>query len=272
MRTARALVVFAALLVVTPAAAAPPTVHASVDRRSVGLGDAFRYTVEAREPGPEAPSVVADAGPFEVVVPPQTSTSQSGGFTVVRVEQTLMCLDRGCLPGAHARRVALPRARATTGRATASAPPVDVTLEPRVASSAVAAPRAAYRRQVQVPPASTRLPAGVLAILLAGAAAVVAATAFALLARGRRGTRSPVVQGRVAGGLDRALRFLRESAARPAPDRRRAADFAARVAEAHGGTALADEATRTAWAPPEPEPADVGVLADRIERALGNPR
>jgi hypothetical protein len=91
-----------------------------------------------------------------------------------------------------------------------------------------------------------------------------------------RGVRRPdalLLQGRVAGGLERALRLLRESAGRPAPDRRRAADYAGRAAAAErGGAQLSDDASRVAWSPPDPEPTDVGALAERIETALGSER
>jgi hypothetical protein len=78
------------------------------------------------------------------------------------------------------------------------------------------------------------------------------------------------VRDRIAGGLERALRLLRESAGRPVPDRRRAADYAGRAAAALGGAQVAGEASRIAWAPPDPEPADVGALAEHIESAVGS--
>jgi hypothetical protein len=54
------------------------------------------------------------------------------------------------------------------------------------------------------------------------------------------------------------------------PDRRRAADYAGLAAAARGGAQVADEASRVAWAPPDPEPADVGALAKHIESAVGS--
>jgi hypothetical protein len=53
------------------------------------------------------------------------------------------------------------------------------------------------------------------------------------------------------------------------PDRRRAADYAGLAAAACGGAQVADEASRIAWAPPDPEPTDVGALAEHIESAVG---
>jgi hypothetical protein len=66
--------------------------------------------------------------------------------------------------------------------------------------------------------------------------------------------------------LVRALRLLRESASRSAPDRRRAADLLARVARTRGAPPLADEATRFAWSPEQPQPGAATALADEADR------
>jgi hypothetical protein len=70
------------------------------------------------------------------------------------------------------------------------------------------------------------------------------------------------------GRLERALRLLRESARRPGPDRRRAADYLAQTLEAGAALPLARDATRVAWSPPEPAPIDVESLAARAEAEL----
>ena len=264
MKAAAALIL---ALCFAPAAGAA-TVHATVDHEAVGLGDPFRYTVEARAASGTV-RVVADTGPFAVVAAPKTSRSRAGGITIVRVEQTLACLDRGCVPGTEPRRVLLPAARAISSTGSAVAPAVSITLTPRVAASAVAAARAAYRRQVEVPPPSTRISLGAAAVILAAAAAALIAFAVLPLWRGLRHQRTVPAQARVVGGLERALRLLRESAGRPVPDRRRAADYAGRAAAARGGAEVAGEASRIAWAPPNPQPADVGTLAEHIESSVG---
>ena len=255
-------------LVLAPAAGAA-TVRATVDHQAVGLGDPFRYTVEARAASATL-RVVADTGPFAVVAAPKTSRSRTGGMTIVRVEQTLACLDRGCVPGARPRSVLLPAARAITATSSAVASAVAITLTPRVPASAVAAARAAYRRQVEVPPPSTTISLGAAVAILAVAVTALIAFALLLVWRGLRHRRTVPVRGRVAGGLERALRLLRESAGRTAPDRRRAADYAGLAAAVRGGAQVADEASRIAWAPPDPEPADVGALAEHIESAVGS--
>jgi hypothetical protein len=89
-------------------------------------------------------------------------------------------------------------------------------------------------------------------VLVVGAA-LLALAGIALLVRRARGG-----AGQRALGLADALRLLRESAGRPAADRRRASDLVARLSRS-------DEATRVAWSPPPPEPDDVRELAERIE-------
>jgi len=267
----RALAALALVLIFAAAAGAASAseVHATVDHRSVGFGDPFRYTVEARSSSGTL-RVIADTGPFAVVAAPTTSRSQSGGTTVVRIEQTLACLDRGCVPGARPRTVLLPPARAISPDGNAAASAASITLVPRVPPSAVAAARAVYRRQVEIPPPSTPISMGAAAALLAGAAVLLLVLASLVAWGGVRRQRALPMRGLIAGGLERALRLLRESAGRSVPDRRRAADYAGLAAAARGGAELADDASRIAWAPPDPEPADVGALAERIEQALGS--
>lgn len=256
------------LVLVFASVASAATVNITLDHRSVGVGDPFRYTVEAR--GDSTLKVIADTGPFAVLTVPNISRSHSGGQTIVRIEQTLACLDRGCAPGAQPRSVLLPAAHATGASGTVTAPAAAITLVPRVPASAVAASRAVYRRQVEVPRPSTPVSPGLAAAVLAAAAVLLLALASLLAWGGLRRQHALPVRERIAGGLERALRLLRESAGRPVPDRRRAADYAGRAAAARGGEEVAQEASRIAWAPPGPEPADVSALAEHIESAVGS--
>jgi hypothetical protein len=112
-----------------------------------------------------------------------------------------------------------------------------------------------------LPPVAGRLPLGAAAVGAFAAAAVLALAAIALLAGAlRRPTR---LAAGAAGlpGLEVALRLLRQSAARPVPDRRRAADLVGRLVR--GGCAA--DAERVAWSAPPPAAADVEALADRID-------
>jgi hypothetical protein len=263
MRAVAALVAVVALAAPAAARAAAPQLSAVLDERAVGLGDRLRYTVEARVETGEAVGVTADLGPFTAVAPPKLTRSRRHGVTIVRLEQFLVCLDRGCAPGAKPRQVKLPRATARWAGGSAAAAPATVTLVPRVPASAVAASRARYR-------ADTGLPAGpglgVATAVSAVAAACLALGALALGAWALRRPRAVAAAARRVVSFDEAARFLRESAARPAPDRRRAADFAVRASTALGDRRTAGDAARVAWAPPDPEPADVDALADRLEQ------
>jgi hypothetical protein len=231
-----------------------PSVRVSVGSPTVGVGDPFDYVVEARGAAPVR--VTADLGPFSAVAAPRVARSDSGGAEVVRLAQRLICVDRGCAPGGSPRRVLLPEVHVTAGDGRASGRAA-VTLVPRVPAKVVAAEKAQYRKQLDVPAASPPLAAGALAALFVAAAIVFVLLAAWIVVRGRRRGQ---VRGRRVLGLADALRLLRESAGRPAADRRRAADFAGRLApDVH------TEAMRVAWAPPDPDADDVAALADRIE-------
>lgn len=253
-----------ALFCAPSAIAANISLETRVEPATVRFGDSFRYIVEARTHGTSSLQVIGDTGAFAVVGAPSTTKRHVGGETVITLVEQLACLDRDCLPGATRRTVKMPRAVATEGGTSVRATPVTVRVLPRVARRAVSASRAPYIRQTAFPSASTTLPFS-LAAALAGAVAVLAllgASALAVAELRRRSAERPQ-PGWTGTRLELALRFLRDSAARSANDRRRAADFAARAVDSR----LADEATKVAWAPPEPMPADVTELAENLERA-----
>jgi hypothetical protein len=260
-----------ALLAVGAADAAPPVIRAEAQPAMVGVGDTFSYVVEARldADGLDASSVriFADTGPFAQAGPTRSTRGTVGSAVVVRLVQRLTCLDLACAPVQGIRRIRLPAARVTArhaggGVTTGRAAPVVVGVEPRVSIAAVRAASPRYRQQTALP-AATR-DAGRLAALLALTAVALglAAIVLAVLAlRPRAGARAREAE------LARALRLLRESAVRPAPDRRRAADLVSRVVGAEGAQPLADEAARFAWSATAPEPADAVGLAERAEGA-----
>jgi hypothetical protein len=237
-------------------------VRASVDVAVVGLGDPFVYTVEAH--GPSDLRVVADTGPF-VAVAPAKRTHEGD---VVRVEQRLICLDRACSPGNDPRRVLLPRAVVISGGSRTLASPVAITVRPRVPASAVTAARVQYRVEDHVRPASAPWWLAVAVLLLLALASLAAAVT--LVARSRRRADGVASHARAQRGLEHALRLLRESAQRPVPDRRRAADYVARTVAERGREPVADDATRVAWSATEPAKPAVEELADRVETTLGS--
>ena len=261
-----------AWLAVGTAHAGPPLIRAEAEPATVGVGDTFSYVVEARldARGLDTSSVriFADTGPFAQVGPTTTRRSTLGSDVVVRLEQRLGCLDLACAPDQGVRRIHLPAARVsarvagggvTTGRAA-----VAVGVEPRVSTAAVSAAAPPYRQQTELPAPTSD--AGRLGELLTIAAATLGFVAVLLAGIGLR----PRGRARPSEGeLVRALRLLRESARRPAPDRRRAADLVSRVAGADGARSLGEDAARFAWSATSPDPEGAVRLAERVEeRAL----
>jgi hypothetical protein len=254
------------------AQAAPLQLRARVEPGSVGVGDPVGYVVEARfdaeQVDPASVRVFADTGPFAQVAPARTTRTSEGDTVVVRLEQRIACLDLACAPTRRSRRVSLPAASATArldagGATTARATPAAVAVEPRVTSADVRAAPAPFRQQTALPPTSDRLGRLPGRLTAAAVALAVVALGLALLALWPRGRAR---SGEAA--LARAVRLLRESAARPAADRRRAAGLVSRVAGSADERPLADDAARVAWSAKPPEPDAALALADRAETTV----
>ncbi len=251
-----------ACLAAGPAAAAGGVVvHATVAPHAVGLGEPFVYSVEVR--GPAGMTVFADAAPFVAAAPPRRSRSDGG--KLVRIEQRLLCLDRACAPDRRSRVVSVPRVRVVSGGVRTLGAPAAVTLVPHVPEAAVKAARARYRADSTVRAAGAPWRTTVAALVVLAIASLLAATLI-LTRRARRSAATAAGGIGREGGLAYALRLLRESARRPAPDRRRAADYVARAVRHDRGDTAA-EASRVAWSAPDPQPPEVVALADRVEGA-----
>lgn len=235
----RLLAVVVASLVLAPAASAL-TVSATPAR--IFFGDPVMITATGDGP------VALELGLWTALTSPSTATAEG----VTTVSQRAVCLAEACVPNAGERSVQLPVASAGRARTTAR-----ILVAPRVAAGAVAAAKASYRRNTSVAPPRSH---GVLVATLALAAAtLVVVAAFLLVPRRRREAGRERTQ---QDGLVRALRLLRESAARPVPDRRRAADLAGRVAPG-----MAEHARGIAWARRDPRAEDVEELAGRVEES-----
>jgi hypothetical protein len=133
---------------------------------------------------------------------------------------------------------------------------VTVRVRSRVTRKEVAAASPSYREPGALPPAGGR--SGLSTVLLSAAALSALLAAGLAAARRRRPAAAPAVDR-----LLRALRLVRESAGRPAADRRRALDH---LAATLGDAPPADVATRLAWARPEPDPASTRAVADEVAR------
>jgi hypothetical protein len=258
------------LLAVGGAQAAPITVHADAEPATVGIGDPIDYVVVARLPAdavePSSVRIFGDAGPLAPIGPTRTTRRVEGSMVVVTLEQRLACLDLACTPGEGMHPVRLPAPRVVAelaggGEARGRADPVTIVVEPRVDGADVRAAAPPYRQETALPAADRRAGRLVEPLMVATAACALMALAFAVLAVRPRST------GHRAGEaeLARAVRLLRESAARPASDRRRAADLVSRVVGSTGARSIADDASELAWSASAPEPEDAVALADRAE-------
>ena len=134
---------------------------------------------------------------------------------------------------------------------------VTIRVLPRVTPEQVKAAKPPYRAPTAVPPASGTGTAA--ANLLIAAAALLALLGVVLVVIDRRPGRSVTPVDR----LQRALRLVRESAARAPRDRRRALDH---LADTLGDMPPAERATRLAWERPEPEPEATLAIADEVAR------
>ena len=259
------------LLAVGGAQAAPIRVHAEAQPSRVGVGDPIRYVVVARFPAStvDASSVriVADAGPLVPTGAATTTRRVEGSALVVRLVQRLACLDLACAParGSHPVRLPVPRvaARLTDGGvASGRADPVAIVVEPRIAGADVRAATPAYRQQTELPDADSRAGRLVAPVMVAAVVFALVAVLLAFLAlRPRSSARAHEAE------LARAVRLLRESAERPASDRRRAADLVSRAAGSVGAGSVADDASQLAWSASSPRPEGTVALADRAEKA-----
>ncbi len=133
---------------------------------------------------------------------------------------------------------------------------VTIRVLPRVTPKQVKASKPPYRAPRSLPAATE---AGPAAGLLIAAAVLLALLAAALVVTDRRPDRGGVPVDR----LRRALRLVRESAAREPRDRRRALDH---LAATLGDVPPAERVTQLAWARPEPEPDATRAIADEVAR------
>lgn len=133
---------------------------------------------------------------------------------------------------------------------------VSVRVLPRVTAKQVAAAKPRYRAPTTLP-AAEGAGAGSLVLFAGAIVLVLLAGALAATELLRRRGEAPVDR------LRRALRLVRESAARTPADRRRALD---NLAVTLGEAQPSERATRLAWARPEPEPAATVGIADEVAR------
>ena len=228
---------------------APAGAGVTVEPRSVFFGDPLLVRVDVAG----AESVQVSVGePFTALDAPRVERDDG----VVAVTQRVACLAEGCLTGEVVLR---PVVRADGRRIDAGA--VVVRIRSRVTADTVEAREPPFRRTTAPPAPELGFgprPLFAASALLALAAAVLVA---AELRRARR--------LRPVDPVRRAVRLLRQSAARPPDDRRRAAGLLARVLDQRGADELARRSAALAWSRRRPEPADADALASDAEQLAG---
>jgi len=246
------------------AAADPPPSVATNAPRTIGFGDAFDYVVEATVPSSAANTaeLTAAVDPFTVLDAEPIERERRGELTIIRLAQRLACLDEGCVGRARSQRIALPAPVVVVGSRSLEGRGAAITVRGRIAPSP--APPGPpdpdlFQADTTIPPATSTSPTTVFWALMT--AAVVALLTALLLVTGTR--RRTVASD---DPLARAIRLVRESAGRPEPDRRRAADLLARTALERDRAPLAADARRIAWAPAAPAARTVEDLAASATR------
>jgi hypothetical protein len=247
-----AVVCCGALAFVGEAAAATGVVTTAP--AEVEFGNAFTYVIEA--PAGVDARIDAPIAPFTSLDAPRLETRNG----VIRFTQRLACLSERCLGPAPARRVRLAAARITAGGTRTVGRSRTIVVRGRVTPAEVAAGVSVFRRNTTLPPRGHAGAAEGILVLVAVllAVAAVALSVVFVLPRRRSGV----------DALARAIRLLRQSAARDAPDRRRAAELLARVARDRCADRVAADATTVAWSRREPAASDAEELATRAAQEL----
>jgi hypothetical protein len=252
------------------AAAGPPLgVATSLDPAAARYGDPVTAVVEvdydARAVAASSIRAEPSFVPYVVTSAPVVQRPRSG---VVRYRYSLLCVTAGCLPAKGVRLVHLHAVTVTgvaggrTVQAVGRWPVLRVST--RLAASDVTGPLR-FRSPSTPPSPAYRLPPGPLGAGLIAAAAVCILAALALgwfeVARIRR---RPAVDRR--SRLELAIAYVRDSAKRTDPDRRRALELLAETVDATGEPALSSTVATTAWSKRAPTPAAASELADEAAR------
>jgi hypothetical protein len=252
--------------------AAPLQVVTSLQPAAVLYGDPVTADVEVDyDPRAVEPSSIRVLPSFIPYVATSAAVVQRLRPGVVRFRYSLVCVTDGCLPTSGPRLVRLERvtvtalAHARTVTVVASWP--SLRISSRLAASDLSG-RIRFRSPTTPPTPAYRLRPGPLAGGLIAAAALCALAAAALAGREltRRSARS--VADRLSR-LELAIVYVRDSARRSDPDRRRALALLAEAVDDDGVPALAADAAETAWSKPAPTPAGATELADRAAGLRG---
>jgi hypothetical protein len=204
--------------------------------------------------------------PLKAIGPPRMTRVMRGDVELMTIAVPVACITDACLAARGVAQLRLAPARASIATAagmrsvSAAWPPLAV--RDRVLSADVHATQPPVEADASPLPATYRVSPATLATILDVVAALLGLSAVGLaawelerLARRRR--------GEPEGSLGRAIRLARSAQALPGPERRRALELLAR---ALGRGELQSQATRLAWSEPTPEPPELELLVQAIER------
>jgi hypothetical protein len=262
LRAAALAALAGAALVAPGVAAADVRVSTSVTPRPARFGDIVHATMTVR--ARSAAMVQGGFSPFEVLRASSTST-RDGGVVVTTWHFDLQCLEAQCAPGPGQRSVSLSSSRVRVGTQSVAVRFPAVLVEPRATQKQVGDPTRYFLHPTTPAAATYRFAPTTARRVLVAAAAVLVLLAVALLAPlgRRRRRRAPAVQ---VDPLERALALVRAARTRPPPDRRRALGLLSRTLRSRGERTVGQTAADLAWSEPEPEPARMTKLVERIER------
>lgn len=254
-------------------ATAATTVRTSFEPPAVQFGDPLTLHIAARFDNrvvlPSSFRLTSSVVPLTQLGPVQTDRTRRGNLTVVSVSIPVACIAPACVAGPGETRIHLPvvsgHVTGVDGRVqsvTATWPPL--LIGSRVSSSDLAHAAPPLRADTspiaptfRISPSRLALLLDVLAVLLAASGVWLASRQVTAIVRSRR-------EAAEADQLTTALRRVRQSENRPAPDRRRALGNLARVLDRRG-LEQADATNDLAWSRPAPTPEGVADLAGKIE-------
>jgi hypothetical protein len=254
-------------------------IRTSLEPRVHLFGDPVTANVDIRldKRRVRADNIVVDAlfRPYEQVAPTHRERRDVGETVLLRYSYPLQCLARACSPGGPRRQIRFPPLRVqyvlrdvrARGSGTAEWPPVDVASR----LSAFDIQEASWRADLDPPAVSYRMTPGWLAVALGGSALVLAIgaclLAWRLLERRaeEEGEEAPI---ETRPPLERALEHVTlVSANGSTPERRRALERLARELDRVEQPALSTRARRLAWAPGNPDSAEVERLTADVREA-----
>jgi hypothetical protein len=253
----------------TVAPSAPLIARANFDPSAPAFGDRISATItveiDRRRARAQTLHLSYDLAPLQPIGPARAIRVTRGDVELMTIAIPVACISDACLAAHGISQLRLAPAKASiataTGVRSVSAAWPSLAIRDRVRSADVNALQPPVEADASpLPPTYRASPATLatiidIAAVLLGLSAVGLAAWELLLARRRR--RAPEV------ALARAIRLARSAQALPGPERRRALELLAR---ALGRSELHRQATRLAWSEPTPEPDELELLVEAIER------